>query len=586
MSGALRETSDVLERLRLAVRSTPHRIAVHGSDGTWDFALLDEQTRRLAAVLRARGVGRGARVGVCLPRGGGLVVAMLAVWRAGAAYVPLDPRHPRRRLAEVAGRAGLRLLIAEDDAALAPLDVPVLTPGTLEGPAPQDTPVTPDPRDPAYVVFTSGSTGAPKGVEVTRGGVASLAESLEQAGVYAAQPRVVAWNAGVAFDASVQQWIRVCRGDTLVVLDEADRLDPGRLSAVLERHRVDDLDLTPSHWELLRDVLLTPRPDGRRLRLLMGGEPVPEHTWRELAGATERGVLEAVNLYGPTECTVDATAAWITGDAPTIGHELPGVGLYVLDGALRPVPDGSAGEMFLAGPRLANGYLHRRTLTAQHFLADPYGPPGTRMYATGDRARRRADGALEFLGRRDRQAKIRGHRVELSEVERVLERADDVATAHVVPRGEGAADARLVAYVTAAGPVPLCVGGLRRYAAEVLPDYLVPTSFVALTRMPLTVNGKIDTAALPEPQEAAPAAGEDIGTYTAALWQTVLRRELIGPHDDFFALGGQSLAALRVLKNLKDTLGLPLSIRDIYRYPVLTDLVAHLESLRTARADS
>ncbi|MCX5202702.1 non-ribosomal peptide synthetase [Streptomyces sp. NBC_00237] len=599
-SGDLRQPTDVLELLRLAVRSDPHRIAVHGPDGTWDFAQLDEQTLRLAAALSARGVGRGARVGVCLPRGGSLVVAMLAVWRAGAAYVPLDPHHPRRRLAEVAGRAGLHLLIAEDDGGdgtgPAPLGVPVLMPGTLDGHAPHDTPpVRSDPLDPAYVIFTSGSTGTPKGVEVTRGGVASLAASLEQAGVYAEHPRVVAWNAGVAFDASVQQWIRVCRGDTLVVLDEADRLHPERLAAVLDRHRVDDLDLTPSHWELLRDVLLAPRPDGRRLRLLMGGEPVPGHTWRELAAATRRGVLEAVNLYGPTECTVDATAAWITGDAPTIGRELPGVRLYVLDDELRPVPEGEPGEMFLAGPRLANGYLHRPALTARHFLADPYGPPGTRMYATGDRARHRPDGALEFLGRRDRQAKIRGYRVELGEVERVLEGARDVATAHVVPRGAGAADARLVAYVTGAGSAPPSAQGLRRYAADVLPDYMVPTSFVVLTTMPLTANGKIDTAALPEPQEDAPptagnagSAGnaEDTAAFTAELWSTVLRQEVVEPHDDFFALGGQSLAALRVLKKLKDGLGLPLSIKDIYRYPVLADLVAHLESLRAQPADN
>ncbi|WP_219822057.1 non-ribosomal peptide synthetase [Streptomyces sp. Ru62] len=585
MSGAAPEPADLLDRFRSAVDRCPTRIAVAASDGELDFAQLDLRTRRVAARLGARGAGRGSRVGVCVGRGTGLVVALLGVWRAGAAYVPLDPRYPRLRLERMAAEARLDLLITDGGTALAPEGVQVVALDeacTREPEADGRPDSAPSPLDPAYVLFTSGSTGTPKGVEITRGGVASLITALEQAGAYAPLPRVVAWNASVGFDASVQQWTRVCRGDTVVVLDDEDRLRPERLADVLEHRRVDDLDLTPSHWEILREVLLTPRTDGRRLRLFMGGEPVPRSTWREIAAATDRGVLEALNLYGPTETTVDATSAPVTGDTPTIGRGLPGGRVHLLDDRLRPVPDGAAGEIFISGDRVANGYAGHPALTAASFVADPFGPPGTRMYASGDQARRRADGTLEYLGRRDRQEKIRGFRVELGEVERVLEGHPDVTTAHAVVRGRGTAQAHLVLYATTAGSaVP--AGELTAFAARVLPDHMLPSAVVVLERMPLTVNGKIDEAALPEPAKGATGGAEQpsgVAEVTARVWSEVLGRAQIRPGDDFFALGGHSLTALAAFKQLRDTLDLPLSIRDIYRHPKLADLIDRLESMR------
>ena len=600
MPDSARPPTDLLQRFARVVRDHPDRTAVRGGDGELTFAALDAATARLAAALLARGVARGDRVGVCLPRGTQLVVALLAVWRAGASSVPLDPQYPAERLAFMTGDAGVRVLIGRPDAGFQPegvdwVDVPS---GSPESAAPETAfPETAFPElaqagttalDPAYTIFTSGSTGRPKGVETTRGGVASLVAALEEFGAYGPDPRVVGWNASVAFDASVQQWARVCRGDTVVVLDEDDRKDPQRLRALLDRWAVTDLDLTPSHWELLRPALLEAAADGRVLRLFMGGEPVPERTWRELARAREAGVVEAVNLYGPTECTVDTTAAWITGEAPHIGGALPGGRLLVLDDGLRELPVGAEGELYVAGPRLALGYVNRPGLTAARFVADPSGPPGARMYRTGDVVRRTGDGTLEFVGRADRQVKFRGYRIELGEIESVLADHPELATALVLVRADEVSGDRLVAYCVPGPrastlPVP---EELRGYAARSLPGFMVPTDFVTLERLPLTVNGKLDTAALPEPQQpAAPASAapaSESEKLIADVWSEVLVREQLSADDDFFALGGHSLLALRVVARLKRERGLAVAVKDVYRHPRLSDLAGHVDALTRA----
>ncbi|MEU0400039.1 non-ribosomal peptide synthetase [Streptomyces sp. NPDC006197] len=596
MADPLRQPADLLSRFHQAVREAPDRTAVQAVDGGLSFAELDRATGWLAEALRSRGVGRGDRVGVSLPRGRGLVVALLAVWRTGAAYVPLDPAYPRDRLAFMAGDAGIRLLLTADDSPAGPAFLPAgveVLPVEVRSDRPSPERADPDVSAlaPAYVIYTSGSTGTPKGVEATRGGVASLVSALEEAGVYDAEPRVVAWNASASFDASVQQWARVCRGDTVVVLDDDHRKEPELLVDLLDRHGVTDLDLTPSHWEMLRTRLLPPRADGRVLRLFMGGEPVPARVWGELAAAGDRGELEALNLYGPTECTVDATAARITGERPHIGRPLAGGGrVHLLDGQLRPVAPGAAGEVFIGGPRLAHGYVNRPGLTADRFVPDPLGGPGARMYRTGDRARLTAAGDLEFLGRVDRQVKIRGFRIEPGEIEQVLSAHPGVATTAVLPRDGGAAGTRLVAYCVPAEPVdgPAATAlteRLREHAAGVLPAHMVPSVYVLLAELPLTPNGKLDTAALPEAREtsAAAAAGTapqgEFETLIAEVWSAVLGREEVSADDDFFALGGHSLMALRVVARLKKDLGLVLSIKEVYRHPRLRDLAGHIEAM-------
>ncbi|RLU86323.1 amino acid adenylation protein [Streptomyces griseocarneus] len=579
---------DPLARFRQTVADAPGRLAVVDGTARVDFAELDRRTALVAARLRARGVAPGHRVGVSLPRSAGLLVALLAVWRAGAAYVPLDPAHPQDRLASMVKQAGVRIVLTDPEAGTAwPAGVETLSlndadawRSTAEGLAGF---IGVAPADPAYVIFTSGSTGTPKGVQTTRGGVASLITGLELAGAYDTNPRVVAWNASISFDASVQQWARVCRGDTIVIVGETERTDPARLRELLDTHAVDDLDLTPSHWEFLRDSLLTPTADGRILRLFMGGEPVPPATWQELAAARRRGELEAVNLYGPTECTVDATTAWIEGDAPHIGRPLPGVVARVLGEDLTELPDGTEGELYLSGPGLAHGYVGRAALTAQRFVADP-SARGERMYRTGDKVRRLPDGTLAYLGRTDRQIKIRGYRVEPGEIEHTLTGHPDIRSATVTVHHDAEAGDRLVAYYVPADGASPGPDALREHLAAALPPYMVPTAYVPLDAMPLTVNGKTDLAALPEPLDAVLPDGHiapegEAETLIAEVWAEVLGRERVGADDDFFALGGHSLLALRVVARLKKRMGVTMRVKDVYQHPSLRALAHHVGTL-------
>ncbi|MFD7611482.1 non-ribosomal peptide synthetase [Streptomyces sp. NPDC059828] len=558
--------ADLLSRLRTAVAAHPGRSAVHAVDGSLDFAALDRRTAALARALRAHGVRRGDRVGIHLARTADLPVALLAAWRSGAAYVPLDPAYPAERIAFMAADARLAAVVSTDTAPPVPAGVPVLRPDAL-APADSDTDdpateVTPHPLDSAYVIYTSGSTGRPKGVEVPHGAVADLAAALERSGAYRPEPGVVAWNASVSFDASVQQWIRICRGDTLVVIDDACRAEPARLAQLLAEHGVTDLDLTPSHWQLLRERLAGARVP----RLFMGGEPVPAGTWRELAD----GGIDALNLYGPTECTVDAITAPVTGPGPHLGEPLPGVRAYLLDGRLAPVTDARAvGELYLAGPGLAHGYPGHPGLTAGRFVADPFATqPGARMYRTGDQARRSAEGLLEYVGRVDRQVKLRGFRIELGEVEHALGAVSGVSAAAVIMHEAAPGDHRLAGYVTGAAVRPTdLLAELRR----TLPAHLVPSTVTVLGALPLTPNGKVDHEALPAP--AGDAAGPEsageahaaggVEEQVAEVWRTVLGVPTVEPTDDFLTLGGHSLAALRVVHLLRRKLNVELQLRHL-----------------------
>ncbi|WP_308408796.1 non-ribosomal peptide synthetase [Streptomyces sp. AC627_RSS907] len=571
------------------MREHPDRIAVRGSDGDLTFAELDRRTARLAHWLSTRGVGPGDRVGVRLRRGTGLVTAFLGVWRAGAAYVPLDPEYPPQRLAFMADDSRVRILLTEADAEFAPPGVEAVVPARLVDASTDSAArqVEVARGAAAYVIHTSGSTGEPKGVVATRGGVAQLISALEQTGVYEDGTTVVAWNASPSFDASVQQWVRVCRGDTVVVLDDEQRRDPDRLARVLEENLVTVLDVTPSHWEVLRSRLLAPLSHGRGLRLLVGGEPVPGHLWRELAQAAADGGPHAVNLYGPTECTVDSTAGRITGEDPHLGTALPGTDLFVLDAALRPVARGDVGELYIAGAGLAHGYANQSSLTASRFLPNPFGEAGTRMYRTGDLVRRGPGDVLEFVGRADRQIKLRGFRVEPGEIESVLTSHPGVAHAVVVSHGTHS-DQRVVAYYIPAAVAAPSPDHLRKHAAQTLPDHMVPSACVKVDELPLTPNGKLDVAALPDPdavrREDGPGAEPqgELQRFIAQVYAEVLGRDRISADDDFFALGGHSLMALRLVARLKKNLRLVVPVKEVYRHPRVRDLAEYVEELAAA----
>ncbi|MEN3586580.1 non-ribosomal peptide synthetase [Streptomyces sp. ZYX-F-203] len=589
---------DLLLRFEEAAARHPHREAVVAPDGeSLDFATLATRVRTLAAALRGAGIRPGQPVGVAIGRGPALLTALLAAWHAGAAYVPLDPAHPQERLHHMVTDAGITVVVADPAAGVSPPPgVRLLDPAaTASSGADHRQPSVHVPVGaPAYVIYTSGSTGRPKGVAVPRGAAARLVAALEESGSYAPDPGRVAWNASVSFDASVQQWARVCRGDTLLLLSDELRADPGALAAYLTEQRATDLDTTPSHWSLLhRHVTDAARRLPGGIRLFVGGEPVPAAMWRDLAELGRTGTVNALNLYGPTECTVDATVAEVTGPEAHIGRPLPGVGALVLDDALCPAAEG---ELYLTGPGLAQGYLGRPALTAHRFTACPYGPPGARMYRTGDRVRTREDGCLDYLGRVDHQVKVNGFRVELGEIEAVLSAHPAVAAAVVTVRavaGSAGHGSSLAAYwVPAPGsgqdPEPL-----RRHLAASLPDYLTRMSLTPLDALPLAVGGKVDRAALPDPGEqpdsggAGPAGAGLTGTplpgegpeptgevepLIAAAWQEILGRERVLVTDDFFDLGGHSLLALRVVANLKKHLGVVIPTRLVYQHPKLRDL--------------
>ncbi len=577
--------ADLLDRL---AGVPADRVAVVHGDTRLTFGQLRERVGLVAGRLAARGVGPESVVALGLPRGVDLVAALLGTMTAGAAYLPVDPQLPVDRRRYLVDDARADLLIVDGDTEPLTASTPQVSLAALttpdDGPSAGYAPVPVGPGTLAYVIYTSGSTGRPKGVEISRGALASLLAELESTGVVRPGPGAVGWNASPSFDASVQQWIRLCRGDTVVVLDEQTRTDPALLGALVEQHPLTDLDITPSHLELLLEHLAaSPRgAEGRPLTLIVGGEPISPTLWGRLGELVDAGILRAVNAYGPTECTVDATVGRITSDrAPHIGTVLPGLRLRVLDDALAPVTPGEVGELYLAGSRVGRGYRRRPGLTAERFVADLDSDDGTRMYRTGDRCRQLPDGRLEFLGRVDSQVKVRGHRMELGEIESVVGAHPAVAeTAVLVHEEDGQL---LVAYYRPSAPVD--AAALREWTARSLPGYMVPGAFVAVDRFPRTNSGKLDRAALPAPTlTPAPQVPSGVSPtgpveeLIARVWSEVLRQPSISAEDNFFKLGGHSLLAIKLVSRVRAELGLSLPIRAVYENPRLRDLARAIEA--------
>ncbi len=565
-----------------------------GADGALTGADVRDLARRIAAAVRGHGVGVSDRVGILLPRGARLLPAILGVWSAGASYVPLDPIYPAQRIATMLGDAGAAAIVVDSSVAGAPVPppaaaaVPVVDLATLTDASAE--PVLDLPRSAtAVTIFTSGSTGRPKAVSVTQGGIATLLDAVRPMLDLGPGDRFVAVST-FAFDiALVELLAPVLAGGRVVIADAEQARDAARQRDLLADSGATALQATPAGWRMLVDA--GGIPAGVKLRMT-AGEPLP----RDLADAMGEGAgVRLWNLYGPTETTIYSGGDAVRpSPAPIeIGSVIAGTQLYVLDAGLRPAPPGVFGEVYIGGAGVAHGYHGAPGMTAARFVPDPFGArPGARLYRTGDVGRWRRSGRIELAGRADRQIKIRGYRIESGEVEAALRGQDDIAQAVVSVRGRGL-DVRLVGYLVTRSGADRPPAGLRENLREVLPDYMVPAAFVVLPALPLTGSGKIDHRALPEPDWGAVPGQVPVAprTPTEAKLAAIVAELLalpgpVGLNDNFFALGGHSLTATRLMARIRAVYGVDLPLHTLFSDPTVAGLAAALAAASSGAADS
>ncbi|MXU12883.1 amino acid adenylation domain-containing protein, partial [Serratia marcescens] len=560
---------------------TPDAVAVVNDRDSLSYAQLNAHANQLAHQLIAQGVRPGDRVATSLERSVSLVIAQLAILKAGAAYVPLDPHLPVARQAWIIGDSGALLILCDRDidreiaGEIACLRIDRLRQNPTHDPA-----VARAGDAPAYIMYTSGSTGTPKGVMVTHQGILRLAinnrfASFERGDRFA-------FAANPAFDAStLEMWGALLNGASLAIIAPEVLTEAEALAAALVRQGINVLFLTTSLFNQYAHSIAATLAQLKYL--LSGGEAADPHAFARML--KEAGPVRLINAYGPTECTVFATTATIERVDPwqrlPIGRPIGNTRIYLLDEHGQPVPLGATGEIYIAGPGVALGYLNRAELTAERFLADPFNP-GERMYRTGDLARYLADGNIDYLGRNDRQVKIRGFRIECGEIEARVAGHPAVREAVVDVLGE-VDNKRLVAWVVPeadADRQTLAVT-LRQYLAGMLPEFMLPAAWVALDTLPLTPNGKLDRRALPEPQEDAyvrevyaEPEGE-LETLLAGIWRELLGIERVGRHDNFFELGGHSLLAVKLMAQLR-RVGLSAGVQTLFTAPTLSTLAQTL----------
>jgi amino acid adenylation domain-containing protein len=578
-------------------------------DGAQDERLsyreLDRRATRLARHLRASGVRPDTLVGLCLERSCEMLVAQLAILKAGAAYVPLDPSFPVERLKYMVADAGLELVVTRSE--LVGLFDGLAAPRPVRFARLDEEAAAIDAQDAArfdsgvdagarmYVIYTSGSTGRPKGVEVEHRSVSNFLASIAREPGFAAGERLLAVTT-LSFDIAVLElFVPLVTGGTVILAPKEATADGPALIELCERYRPEVLQATPATWRLL---LLSGWRGLAGLRMLSGGEALP----RELAEELLPKGRELWNLYGPTETTVWSSAHRVaSGEGPVrIGRPIASTRISVLDRARRPAPIGVPGDLWIGGEGLARGYLGRPELTAERFVSDPFSPrPGARMYLTGDRARWHADGTLECLGRIDNQIKLRGYRIELGEIEAVVAEHPSVRQCVAIVREDTPGDQRLTAYCTldaAAGngtPSALDADALRALCRARLPGYMVPSAFVALDAFPLTPNAKVDRLALAQrPLETPAGAAEaeqaaprnELESKIAAVWSRLLRRPRVPIHANFFDLGGHSLLLAEMRVALTEALARPVSVIELFQYPTIAGLAAHLAEARAGAA--
>ncbi|WP_426445438.1 amino acid adenylation domain-containing protein [Paenibacillus sp. S-38] len=595
------------------VRLYPDAAAVVCGEESLTYSELNRHANRVARLLMAQGAGPGHIVGLMLQRSVMMLVGILGVLKSGAGYLPLDPDYPADRLAfmledtrplSVIGSSQSKTLLEELGVSLPvlldnPSTTQLLSQQPDTNPAGAERHTGPTAESTAYIIYTSGSTGRPKGVVIEHRNVVRLFTSTDAWFRFGPEDTWTLFHS-YAFDFSVwEMWGALLYGGRLVVVPHAVSRSPEEFLRLLAEERVTVLNQTPSAFYQLMQADREHPEVGAKLALryvVFGGEALDLRLLGDWYGRHPEDAPRLVNMYGITETTVHVSYNPLSVEMTEskanslIGGAIPDLGVYVLDSHMQHVPPGVTGEMFVSGAGLARGYWQRPGLTAERFIADPYGEPGSRMYRTGDLARWRKDGTLDYIGRADQQVKIRGFRIELGEIEAVLTQAPGVQQSVVIAREDVPGDKRLVAYVipTAEAAGSLHFGVLRQTAAGALPGYMVPSAFVELEALPLTVNGKLDRKALPAPEVSRTAGGRGPRTpqeeLLCSLYAETLHVTRVGIDEGFFDLGGHSLLAVQLMSRIRESLGVSLGIGTLFEAPTVAELAERLEGGGSGKA--
>lgn len=580
--------------------ATPEATALVFGERTVSYHELDARSSQLAHQLVRLGVGPDVPVGVCTQRGPDTIVAVLAVLKAGGAYLPLDPGYPAERVAFMIHDAGAGIVLTEE-CLRGLLPAPSVRIVCLDGdpdnsgdPGPDEQPAgAPDvpyrPDSVAYLLYTSGSTGEPKGVQVTNAGLVNLVLAIREVLPVSAPDTVLAVTPATFDIFNAEYFLALANGARVVIAGKEQVHSPQAIAELIEQYGISLVQTTPSAWRPIVEALPS---GGERLTILAGGEPLTA----DLVERMRRVAARVVNGYGPTETTVYSTVADLSvpGTPITIGRPVGGTEIYVVDRFDRLVPIGVPGELLIGGRGVSRGYLNRPELTKQRFTADPFSAdPARRVYRTGDIVRWRLDGMLDYVGRIDHQVKIRGFRVELGEIESTLSGHPDVRACAVTAHQDAPGQRRLVGYCVLRPGAQVGLSTLREWCARVLPDYMVPAVFVLLDEIPLSPNGKVDRAALPAPDaDRMEPSAIFVAPRTAAeravarIWAKALYVEQVGAHEDFFELGGDSLLATRMSLQLREEFGVDVPVGTLFRLPTVEELAAAITSALRAQRSS